>query len=78
MDNCVYIYMANILKRKVLRVGDALGITIPKSVVDTYGLVRGEYIYIITDGLDTDGFLVIDLGKRNLEEIKNLLKIGQR
>ena len=78
MDNCVYIYMANILKRKVLRVGDALGITIPKSVVDTYGLVRGEYIYIITDGLDTDGFLVIDLGKRKLEQIKKLLKIGQR
>jgi antitoxin component of MazEF toxin-antitoxin module len=70
--------MPNILQRKILQVGDALGITIPKSVVDTYGLKKGAVIYLVTDGVDCEDFLIVDLSNRTIKELADLLGIGKR
>ena len=66
--------MPNILKRKILRVGDALGITLPKSIVDSYGLEKGADIFIITDAVD-EKFLFVDLGKRNIVELRSIMNM---
>jgi len=66
--------MTTLFKRKVLRVGGSLGITIPEEVISTYKVKKGQNLYIMTDAIDEEGFIVIDLMGRNRDEIWKLLK----
>jgi len=62
-------------KRKILKVGDALGITIPKSIIVTHSLKKGDRISVISDVVDyADGLVVIDLKGRSVEELWELMK----
>jgi len=60
------------MKRRIVGVGDSLGITIPKDIAETYNLKKGNIIYIITDAIEED-FLLIDLKKRSKEELLKLI-----
>lgn len=66
--------MPTIFKRKILKVGDSLGLTIPDSIVKTYGLKRGDKISVISDALDEDGLLVIDIKGRTNEELWSVIR----
>jgi len=66
--------MTTLFKRKILQVGDSLGITIPEEVVLTYKVKKGQQIYLMTDAFDEEGFIVIDVLGRNRDEIWKLLK----
>jgi len=67
--------MATIFSRKVLQIGDSLGITIPEEIIKTYNLKKGNKIFLIADGLDdADGFLLVDLMGRELGEIWKLMR----
>ena len=66
--------MTTLFKRKVLRVGDSLGITIPDEVVQTHKIKKGQQIYIMTDVIDEEGFIVVDVFGRGRDEIWKLLK----
>jgi len=66
--------MPLIIKRKIVRVGDSLGLTIPKFIVDTYDLKKGEAIFLITDAVD-EKFLLIDLKKRSKQELKKIVDL---
>lgn len=62
-------------ERKILKVGDSLGITLPDIIVKTYDLKKGTKIYLIADGLeDVDGFLLIDIMGRNINELWTMMK----
>jgi len=67
--------MATIFKRKVLQVGDSLGITIPETIAKTYKIEKGATIYLVADGTDdVDGFLLVDLMGRDRDEIWKLMR----
>jgi len=66
--------MPTIFKRKVLKVGGSLGLTIPDSIVKTYDLKRGDEISVVSDGLDEDGLLVIDIKGRTNEELWKIIR----
>ena len=66
--------MPTMFKHKILNVGDTLGIVLPKAIINSYLLKKGKPITIINDFMETDGFLVIDLEERNVEELWKLLK----
>ena len=66
--------MTTLFKRKVLQVGDSLGITIPEEVVQTHKIKKGQYVYIMTDAIDEEGFVIIDVLNRSRDEIWKLLK----
>jgi len=65
--------MPVMFKRKILQVGDSLGITIPEDIVKSYNIKRGEIHHVISDVVD--GFLLVDLEGRSVDklwkEIKN-------
>lgn len=54
--------------------GDSLGLTIPDSIVKTYGIKRGDKISVISDALDEDGLLVIDIKGRGNEELWKIIR----
>ena len=64
--------MPLIIKRKLLQIGDSLGITIPEDVINSYRLKKGDRIYIITDAVD--GFIIVDLENRSVEELWKTIK----
>ncbi len=66
--------MPTIFKRKVLKVGDSLGLTIPDSIVKTYDIKRGDKISVISDSLDEDGLLVLDIRGRSNEELWEIIR----
>ena len=66
--------MTTLFKRKVLRIGDSLGITIPEEIIQTHKVKKGQEAYIMTDAIDEEGFIVIDLLGRGRDEIWKLLK----
>jgi len=67
--------MATIFGRKMLQIGDSLGITIPEEIIKTYNLKKGNKIFLIADGLDdADGFLLIDLMDRDINELWKLMR----
>jgi len=66
--------MTLLFKRKILATGDSLAVSLPKEVVSTHKLKKGAEVYVISDAMDEDGFLVIDLMGRTREEIWRLLK----
>lgn len=66
--------MPTIFKRKVLKIGGSLGLTIPDSIIKTYGIKQGDKINVISDGLDEDGLLVIDIKGRGNDELWKIIK----
>jgi len=60
-------------KRKILKIGDSLGITIPKPILKGNDVKKGMSVYMMTDVLDEEGFLVVDLKGRSWKEIYRLL-----
>ena len=69
-----YCNMTILFKRKVLQVGDSLGITIPEEMVQTHKIKKGQEVYIMTDAIEEEGFIVVDLLNRSRDEIWKLLK----
>jgi antitoxin component of MazEF toxin-antitoxin module len=62
-------------KRKVIEIGDSLGITIPKDVAFTYDLKAGTYMTIIFDQESDDDYLVIlDMKNRDRDELWKLMR----
>ena len=67
--------MPTMFHHKIINIGDTLGIILPKAVINSYRLKKGKPITIINDYLDNiDGFLIIDLQERSVEELWKLLK----
>lgn len=66
--------MPTMSKRRVLEIGDSLGITIPKDIINSYLLKKGDNITVIADALDVDGFIVVDIKGRGVQELWKLLK----
>ncbi len=66
--------MPTIFQRKVLKVGGSLGLTIPDSIVKTYDIKQGDKINVVSDILDEDGLLVIDIKGRTNEELWRIIK----
>ena len=67
--------MPVISKRKLIKIGDSIGITIPKDFLDTYSLKRGDVVKIVSDPHDEVALLLVDLNDRTNEEILRMLKI---
>ena len=63
-------------RRKVIEIGDSVGITIPKDVAYTYDLKPGTYMTIIFDQDSDDDYLVIlDMMKdRGRDELWKLMR----
>jgi antitoxin component of MazEF toxin-antitoxin module len=66
--------MPTFFHHKIIRVGDTLGMVIPKDVINSYLLKKGKPITIINDYLEAHGFLIIDLEERSVEELWKILK----
>ena len=64
--------MPILFKRKILQIGDSIGVTIPEEIVKTYKLKKGEDVYLITDGIE--GFCLIDLMRQTRDEIWKMLE----
>lgn len=61
-----------IFKRKVLKVGDSLGITIPEDVCTSYEIKKGQVIYLVIGTID--GYLLVDLQHKKIGEILKEIK----
>jgi len=61
-----------VYKRKVMKVGDSLGITIPENVCLSCDIKKGDNIYLIVGGID--GYLLVDLCHREIKDILNEMK----
>lgn len=65
--------MVVMFKRKILQVGDSLGITIPDDIVKTYKIKKGEKRFVVSGVVD--GFLLVELAGKSRDEIWRELNI---
>lgn len=62
------------IRRKITKMGDSLGMSLPKDLVNTYNLKEGEYLTIIFDA-DMDSsmgdhyLMVVDLKGRKGDDL---------
>ena len=66
--------MPTFFQRKILKVGDSVGITIPNDIVKSHDIKKGHIIKIVTDGTEHEGILLIDLRNRSNEELWKIIK----
>lgn len=60
-------------KRKIIQVGSSLGVTIPADIINSYNLKKGDWINILSDAVDREGFITIDLRGRDKKELWRIL-----
>jgi len=60
-------------KRKIIKVGSTLGITIPKPFIDRFSLKKGNQVNLVSDALDYEDFIIIDLHGRDKKELLRIL-----
>ena len=61
--------MPVVFKRKISKVGTSLGVTIPTDILKSYGLKAGDEIFIVSDALESDDFILIDLRHKTKEDV---------
>ena len=61
--------MPVIFERTITRIGTSLGVTIPSDILKSYNLKKGDSIFIISDGLDSDDYILIDLRHKSKEDV---------
>lgn len=59
--------MTVVFERKLLKVGGSLGITLPKSVLDTYNMKKGDTVAVVSGVIDN--YLLVNLTKKTNKEV---------
>lgn len=61
--------MPVLFERKITKIGTSLGITIPTDILKSYNLKAGDSIFIVSDALDSDDFILVDLRHKNKDDV---------